>query len=211
MGRWGVMKAQLWVSIAALALVAALPACGRPAPIGGASAVPTVSLQPALTPTPTSTPSSAPVTPIATPTSAPPAGFAYTDFSGGTLGVGSAAVAARVGSHDGYDRFVLEFAGAVPAYTIKRQPQTTFTLSPQGTPVTLRGTSGVLIALQPVVDWTSYRGPTHLVPDFPYLREATQLENFEAVQQWALGVQGDAALRVITLTSPSRLVIDVSA
>ncbi len=35
-------------------------------------------------------------------------------------------------------------------------------------------------------------------------------ENFEGVQQWALGVQGNASLRVYELSEPSRLVVDVS-
>jgi hypothetical protein len=37
------------------------------------------------------------------------------------------------------------------------------------------------------------------------------VENFEGYQQWALGTQGTPALRVFTLGSPSRLVVDVSA
>lgn len=182
-------------------------ACGAAAPTSGASGAPTTSAAATATPAPTSAPSA---TPSAAPTSGPPAGFAYSDFSGGTPGAGSAVVTVRVGMHDGYDRFAVEFSGTIPAYTIKRQAGTTFTESPKGTSVSLAGTNGLLVTLQPVAGWTSYAGPTRLSQDFPFLVEARQVQNFEGVQQWALGVQGEPALRVTTLDAPSRLVIDVA-
>jgi hypothetical protein len=124
-------------------------------------------------------------------------------------GLGSAVTDVRVGSHDGYDRFVIEFAGAIPQYSVKRQG-TAFTASPSGQGFTLEGSTGLLVRLQPVVDWTSYRSPTYFHPGFPSLREVRMVENFEAVQQWGLGVQGSGCLRVYELGAPSRLVIDVS-
>ena len=182
------------VAVAILGCLA-VAACGDRAPAGAAG-----------NPTPSAGP-----TPSAIPTTGPPAGFAYTDFSGGTAGAGSAAVTARIGSQDGYDRFVIEFAGTIPAYTLRRQPNSTFTQSPKGTPITLMGTGGVLLTLQPVAAWTAYSGPTALTQAAPYLLEARQVQNFEGVQQWGLGVRGVPALRVMTLSSPSRLVVDVAA
>jgi hypothetical protein len=118
--------------------------------------------------------------------------------------------AVRAGAHPGYDRFVIEFSGAVPSYTVMPQSDSRFTLTPKGGTVTLEGTNGVLVSLQHI-NWTAYAGPTSLQPDFAYLREARLIQNYEGVQQWALGIAGVAAVRVFSLTSPARLVMDVTA
>jgi hypothetical protein len=76
--------------------------------------------------------------------------------------------------------------------------------------VTLAGNHGVLIRIEPIGNWTSYSGPTEFDPPFPRLREARLIENFEAVQQWGLGVQGNTCVRVSTLSGPYRLVVDVA-
>jgi hypothetical protein len=120
-----------------------------------------------------------------------------------------AVVAVRVGQHEGYDRFVIEFDGAVPSYAVTRQGSPEFTLSPRDELVRLEGTSGVLVRAQ-MTDWTGYRAATAFHPRYPYLREARLVENFEGVLQWSLGVQGRPCLRVFTLTGPDRLVVDVA-
>lgn len=120
-------------------------------------------------------------------------------------------LAVRVGSHDGYDRFVLEFSGAVPSYTVSIQSGTRFTSGGgQGQTVTLEGVNGVMVTLQHI-NWTAYKGPGEFLPRFVYLREARLIQNFEGTQQWALGVAGVPAIRVFTLTTPNRLVVDVAA
>ena len=198
---------------AGLLLAGCAPAAGPPG--GGLSSVPpaaapTASAMPASTPPPEPSSLATSASPSGAPTSEPAGGFSRTDFSGGSDAAGSAAVAVRLDAHDGYDRFVIEFAGAVPAYAVTRRPDAVFTRSPEGGTVQLGGTAGVLVRLHPVSDWTSYRAATALHPGLPRVREARLLENFEAVQQWGLGVAGSPALRVFTLGSPSRLVIDVS-
>jgi hypothetical protein len=117
----------------------------------------------------------------------------------------------RVGTHDGYDRFVIEFDGAMPAYRVQRQAGTRFVQDPSGKEVTLAGTNGVLLDLRPIADWTSYAAPSAFQPGFQFLQEARLIQNFEAVQQWGLGVQGSPCLRVFTLASPTRLVIDIAS
>jgi hypothetical protein len=139
-----------------------------------------------------------------------PAGFVASDFSGGQV-AGSDVTAVRVGQHDGYDRITIEFSGGVPTYTVTRQSGATFTRSPRGDQVTLQGTAGVLIVVHSVTNWTAYSGPTAFHSGYPYMREARQVENYEGYQQWALGIQGTPYLRVFTMGSPSRLVVDVSA
>jgi len=157
------------------------------------------SASPTATPTPQPTPQLLPV-------------FSCADaIGGGTEPNGSEVVAVRVGQHDGYDRLVIEFNGPIPAYSVTGRSGTSFTTSPKGQTVTLGGTNGVLIVMHSIVNWTSYSGPFAFTPNFPILREARQIENFEGYQQWALGIQGSPCLRVTTLTSPSRLVVDAAA
>ncbi len=167
------------------------------APSPSASAAPTSS--PAATPIPEPTPSP----------SAAPAGFVCTDMSGGT-GSRSGVTAIRIASHPGYDRFVIQFGGPVPDYKVTRQATSTFTLSPKGEQVTLLGGAGVLAQLQPV-PVPGYSGRTDFQTGLAMIREARLVQDFEGIQQWGLGIQGTPCLRVFTLGSPDRLVIDVSA
>lgn len=183
-----------------------------PSPAPSSSAPATPSTAPSETPTLTPTQAPGP-TPAVSPTPAPvfpPPGFGTATLSGGTS-AGSAVVAVRVGAHDGYDRFVLEFSGALPSYTVKPQPSSTFTLSPRGVPVTLRGAAGVDVRVNPVTNWSAYIGPTDLRPGFITLQEARLVENFEAHQEWGLGVSSPVAFRVMELTGPTRLVVDVAS
>ena len=137
--------------------------------------------------------------------------FQCADQSGSASGGSITPVSdVRVGAHDGYDRFVLQFGSAIPNYTVSRQSSSTFMNSPRGDQVRLAGTAGVLVTVKPI-DWTSYNGTTQLNPGFVYLKEARQVQNFEGVQQWGLGIQGTPCLRVFTLTSPQRLVVDVQS
>ncbi len=116
----------------------------------------------------------------------------------------------NVGQHPGYDRFVIDFGGGVPTYSVTRQQGTTFTRSPRGDQVTLEGTAGVLIVVHSISNWSTYSGPTAFLPRYPFLRQALQVESYEGYQQWALGIQGSPCLQVFTLAAPNRLVIDVA-
>ena len=180
-------------------------------PTATASATPTPTPTPVPTATPTPTPAPTPTpTPTPTPSVAPP--FAcQSSAAGGSASAASGIADVRVGEQAGYDRFVVEFTGPVPAYRVTVQRGTTFTQSPKGTPVVLAGTNGVLIWISPVADWTAYSDATSFQPGYPVLREARLIENFEAVQQWALGVDGTPCLRVFTLDQPARLVVDVAS
>ena len=173
---------------AALALTVLLTACGATSGTG---------VRP--TPTPSATQSASPT---------PPSGFGLGSASGGSVR-GADVTAVRVGSQSGYDRLVIEFSGGVPNYSVTPQTNATFTRSPKGDQVTLEGTSGVLIVVHSVTNWSSYSAPTSFQPGYPYLCQALQVENFEGYQQWALGVQGTAYVRVMTTGSPDSLVVDV--
>jgi hypothetical protein len=183
-----------------------LSACGA---TSIASASPSPALTPSASPSAGASPSpSASASPLASPT--PPAGFVCAAAGGGAAGT-SEVGAVRIGQHPGYDRFVIEFAGGVPSYSVTPQSNATFTRSPKGDTVALEGTSGVLVVVHSVSNWTSYSGPTAFHPGYPFLREAQLVENFEGYQQWALGVNGTACLRVAVYSSPNRLVVDIAA
>ncbi|HEX9097828.1 MAG TPA: hypothetical protein VF990_17210 [Candidatus Dormibacteraeota bacterium] len=201
-------------SMLVLAAVVWLAACGQQAGTPGStsptpSATTSVSQTPTPTPQPSLTPSPSPSPTPSASSAWPPAGFTTGRVSGGSSATIVNVTAVRVGAHPGYDRFVMEFSGPVPSYTVTPQSDSRFTPAPKGGTVTLEGTNGVLITVQHV-NWTAYAGPTSLRPEFTYLREARLIQNFEGVQQWGLGIAGVVAVRVFTLTSPARLVVDVT-
>lgn len=199
-------------NVVAVSFALALVGCGANATTS-ASSSPTATSSASSSPAASATPQESP-SPTATatpqPTSQLPAGFTCADASGGSEQAGSNVVGVRIGQHDGYDRLVIEFSAAIPSYKVQLRSGTSFTESPRGQTVTLSGTNGVLVVVHPVFNWTSYSGPFAFKPGFPILREARQIENFEGYQQWALGIQGTPCLRVTTLASPSRLVVDVA-
>jgi len=194
--------------IIALSFSAVLVGCGPTSTLGSSSPTPATSVF--SSPTATASPASS-SSPVATATPQPPPGFTCADASGGSEQTGSDVVGVCVGQHDGYDRLVIEFSDSIPSYSVQRRSGASFTGSPRGQVVTLGGTNGVLVVVHPIFNWTSYSGPTAFKPDYPVLREARLVENFEGYQQWALGIQGTPCLRVTILTAPPRLVVDIAA
>lgn len=133
-------------------------------------------------------------------------------MSGGTAYVGpSQAHLSRisVGSHTGFDRLVLYFGtDRVPTFTVTPQRTSSFRTDPADLLVTLRGTSGVRVVVQNTVRASGVS--TGVRPMFPALREVRGIGDFEAVVSYGVGVLGAASIRVTTLSSPYRLVIDVA-
>jgi hypothetical protein len=117
----------------------------------------------------------------------------------------------RAGRHPGFDRFVVEFAGAgpVPRFDVRPQASPRFIEDPSGQPVTLLGRAGVLVVLHDSSLHDGFSGPTDLKPRLPLLREARSTGDFEGVVSWGLGVSRPACARVFTLSSPTRLVVDL--
>src|ERR1700737_3540755 len=199
-------------NLVAVLFALGLVGCGGPPPPSPPPS-PTATSSRSPSPPATATPQESP-SPTATatpqPTSQLPAGFTCADASGGSEQAGSNVVGVRIGQHDGYDRLVIEFSGAIPSYKVQLRSGTSFTESPRGQTVILSGTNGELVVVHPVFNWTPNSGPFAFKPGFPILREARQIENFEGYQQWALGIKGTPCLRVTTLASPPRLVVDVA-
>jgi len=135
--------------------------------------------------------------------------FACADAKGGKTGAANV-ITARTGKQDGFDRFVLQFDGIVPTYTVTRQAKPVFNLGESGQTVTLSGTAGVLVRVNSATGATTFTGSRDLVHnDFPVLKEARETEDFEGYVAWGLGLSKPTCMRVFTLSDPARLVVDL--
>ncbi len=132
-------------------------------------------------------------------------------------GTGTAQLAAvRLGQQPGATRFVLEFAGEEqPGYDV-RWVDGPITEDGSGNPVDIEGDAFLQVLVQPASGYDleagepTYGGPTRLAgPDGGAVTEAVRTGDFEALLTWVLGAGDRLPFTVTTLSSPSRLVIDV--
>ncbi len=131
------------------ALIGLVSACGTTTPVAVVSPSPSSGSSPSASASPSALPSPSPSA-VASPTV--PAGFVLANVSGGSVAI-SGVSAVRIGQHNGYDRFVIEFSGGVPQYSVTRQSSATFIRSPKGDTVKLEGSAGVLITIHSVSNW----------------------------------------------------------
>jgi len=151
--------------------------------------------------------SAPPVTPPTPPSIILPA-FACVDSGGGKIGVANV-TAVRLAELPDFDRFVLQFDGPVPTYTVKRQDKPTFPMGGSGQTITLSGTAGVLVRVHSSTETNTYSGSTDIShPEFLVLKEARVTEDFEGYVSWGLGLDHPVCMRTFTLSNPSRLVVD---
>ena len=197
------------VGIAFVAGIGLLPPGGsakRPAPAASVSSTP--SSEP--TATPTATPTAAP---SPTPTVAAAPTTACATSSGGTPSLANV-TDVRVGTAAGYDRFVIQFDGPIPTYSITPQSDTTFMLDPSGQMLQLQGSFGITVVVHGASGYDlngnrKFVGSQDLKPGYPVLTEARELGDFERTFIWGLGLAQPACLQVTELTGPDRLVIDI--
>jgi hypothetical protein len=135
--------------------------------------------------------------------------FACTDRSGGVAGAAGTVYDVRVAHHDGYDRLVIGFptTNTMPQYQINRQTTAHFVRDASGQPVVLNGSAGIRIVLRNADIVTG--SPSDLKPNLPVIREVAQIGNFERVVSYGVGLAAPACVRVLELSGPTRLVIDV--
>lgn len=135
--------------------------------------------------------------------------FTCTDKSGGVAGARGTVTAIRFAHHDGYDRLVIGFAtsNSMPEYRLTQQSSATFTQDASGRPVALDGSAGIRAVLRnsDIADGV----PGDQKAGLPELREVANVGNFERVVSYGIGLKDAACFRVIELSSPTRLVIDV--
>jgi hypothetical protein len=154
-----------------------------------------------------------PASPGQTPpdTSLPPFTCSSTSTLTGTSSPTTAFVdLVRTGTHPGYDRVTIEFNNGEPtSVDLRPQAGTTFTQSPSGQSVTLKGSSGLLVVIHGADQHTAFNGSIDFTLAYLVLVELRQLEDFEGTVQWGLGLSKSACYRAFFLTNPARLVIDI--
>lgn len=124
----------------------------------------------------------------------------------------------QVAHHSTYDRVVFEFSGELPGYRVAYVPQVVMDAS--GEPVALKGSHFLQVVFQGATLDTSlqqgsagkqYTGPKRITPLLPAVQEIAFAGDFEAVLSWGIGVAGPRGFRVVPLSSPTRLAIDIAA
>ena len=127
--------------------------------------------------------------------------------------VGSATLTGlRAGRHAGFDRVVFQLDGPIPSYySVRYLP--VVRLDGSGAPLRLRGTAFLEVVVRAPTHDQDYRPvlrPTRLRPDFPALREVHAPGSFEGQTTAGIGVTQRVGFRVLELTSPTRIVIDLA-
>jgi len=121
----------------------------------------------------------------------------------------------RVGTHDGYDRVVFEFATGIPEFMIALAVPP-LTQDGSGDEMDVEGDSFLRVTMQGATKQTedgssSYEGETQFITDFDRIAELAEGGDFEAVSTWYVGLNGAdyPCTRVLTFSDPERLVIDI--
>jgi hypothetical protein len=119
----------------------------------------------------------------------------------------------RTARHPGFDRVTFEFTGdRLPGYKVAYLAGPAHDCG-SGEPKEAAGSAVLEVDLRPANAHTEEGQPT--IPfrerplDFPVLKEIERTCDFEAVVTWALGVTGPKRFRVIELSGPPRLAVDV--
>lgn len=157
---------------------------------------------PLTTPTPVPTTSPSPL-PSTSPENLGP--FSCSDHAGGATAL-TQLTALRLAHHPGYDRVTVEFAGALPDYSVVRQTTAHFVRDASGQAVSLKGTAGLKLTFHGVD--LSATVPIDQTPSLPVVTEVQNIGNFERVVSYGVGLNSPACVRVLELNGPTRLVLD---
>jgi hypothetical protein len=119
----------------------------------------------------------------------------------------------RIARNSGFDRMVVEMGeGGIPSYRIDYIDRPVRQCG-SGNEVPLRGDGWLSIRLEPAMAHTDEGRPTleerSGSPGLPIILDHSMTCDFEGQVEWVLGVRSPNAYRVLELTSPPRLVVDV--
>ncbi len=209
--------ARRMISALALLTTVSLASCAASSPLPSASAagslLPSASAIPSI---PASEPGSA--TPSAATTAAEP-----TESLPAFACVPSVTIAkttdraqitdVRVGTDATYDRMTFEFSGGIPQ-TVIDGVLPPFFADPSNLPLSVAGSAFLKVTMTGATKvgldgGTTYAGATDFKPDFAQLVQLKEGGDFEAVSTWYIGLTAGACYRVLALTGPARLVIDI--
>lgn len=125
-----------------------------------------------------------------------------------------AVVGIRVGSHSTYDRIVIDINGNAPGYRVGYVPRVY--RDPSGFPVTLSGAADMQVTLKPAFAHNIRSGrsclltPSRMLFSFGSVREYRVVGDSEGVVSIGVGARQLRPFRVFTLSSPTRIVIDIA-
>ncbi len=121
-------------------------------------------------------------------------------------------IAVRTAHHPGFDRITFEFSGPRPSHRIGYVAQLVEDAS--GKPVQLAGGAAINVVFQGANAHDDQGRPTvsprRFKPGLPSLEEVAQIGDFEAVVTYGLGVDHRVPFKVLELSNPSRIAIDIS-
>lgn len=122
-------------------------------------------------------------------------------------------IGVRTARNDGFDRFVLEFAGQeVPDYHVEYIDRPVRQCG-SGNVVDMAGDGWLMIRVEPANAHDDNGRPTiterHSRPALPVVLETRLICDFEAQVEWVLGVSSPNRYRVTELAQPPRLVVDI--
>jgi hypothetical protein len=120
----------------------------------------------------------------------------------------------RVGRHAAYDRVVLDISGPAPGYRVGYVRRLVYDGS--GAPVPLAGKAFLEIAATPAMAHTGDTGLNVFCcarlfkPNLPTVKGVALTGDFEGVVSVGLALDRRAGFRVLTLSNPTRIVVDVA-
>src|SRR6266536_2408785 len=121
-------------------------------------------------------------------------------------------IAVRTAHHPGFDRITFEFSGPRTSHRIGYVAQLVEDAS--GKPVQLAGGAAINVVFQGANAHDDQGRPTvsprRFKPGLPSLEEVAQIGDFEAVVTYGLGVDHRVPFKVLELSNPSRIAIDIS-
>jgi hypothetical protein len=121
-------------------------------------------------------------------------------------GSGTYITSVRIGHHAGYDRLVLTFHGRLPTHSVKYV--NTVRADPSGKVVGLEGKARLRVVVHPTSTF-AHQPQSVWTPRLPEIRQVKGAGNFEGYTSFGVGLSAHRPYRVLTLTGPNRLVIDV--
>jgi hypothetical protein len=122
-------------------------------------------------------------------------------------------VGVRTGRHEAFDRTVFDFTGGTPGYRVEYAP---LVAEGTGTPVRLAGAVTLRVVFDGAYPYDSNTGATTIDlgrvydPGLPTLRQIKSGGAFEGVISFGLGLADRVGFRVLRLTGPARLAVDVA-
>ena len=122
-------------------------------------------------------------------------------------------VGIRTGRHATFDRVVFDLRGMAPGYKVGYVD--TVREDGSGKVIELRGGANLMVRLRPARAHRNdgsptYTGAKRIFVNDPELREVALAGDFEGVVSIALGVRAKRGFRVLTLSDPTRIVVDVA-